>query len=158
VRARARLAKETTVDTAAPFDDDQDLDTLMLRVRDAALAGVSGGGPLQPPTAGEANADGLEITKVLEAQANWNEQARQSLVALLDGIRTLRDDWAEAQAELRRQVAQLSAVVDALRAAAPATAARAAAPAKGRSGTSRTAASSRRTSKRRLPAGRGSRS
>ena len=156
--ARTRLAKERTVDTATPFGDDLDLDALMLRVREAALAGVSGSGPAEPLAAGEADRGGLDVMKVLEAQGDWNEQARQSLVALLDGVRTLRDDWAEAQADLRREIAQLSVVVDGLRSAASAAAARSGAAGKRRSGTPRVDASSRRTSKRRPAGGRRPRS
>ena len=145
------------MDTARPFDDDPDLDALMSRVRDAALGGLSDSGPLQL-AAGEADADGLEVMKVLEAQGSWNEQVRQSLVALLDGLRTLRDDWAAAQAELRRELGRLSAVADGRGSAAPAMGTLAGASGGRRSGTARVAAPYRHTRKRRPKAGRRSRS
>ena len=105
------------MDTAIPFDDDLDLDALMLRVRDAAMAGTPGRGAVQPQASGDADAGELDVLKVLEAQGEWNEQARQDLVALVDAIRALRDDWNEAHATLRQEVAQLSALIEGLRAA-----------------------------------------
>ena len=96
-----------------PISDDIDLDALMLRVRDAARAGAAGG-TLATPAAGNDVARELDLIRVLEAQGEWNEHARQSFVALADGIRALRDDWAEAQAGLRREIAQLSALVERL--------------------------------------------
>ena len=82
--------------------DDVDLDSLMLRVREAAR--------IQP--AGVARE--LDLLHVLEAQGEWNEHARQSLMALAEAIRALRDDWAEVHAGLRREIARLSALVEEL--------------------------------------------
>ena len=107
------------MDTVAkPVSDDVDLDALMLRVREAAMTGAAGGGTVQPPAAGDGTARELDLIRVLEAQGDWNDQARQSLAALADCIRTLRDDWADERAGLRREIGRLSALVEQLRAAA----------------------------------------
>jgi hypothetical protein len=144
------------VDTAIPFDDEPDLDALMLRVRDAAMAGTPGSRPVQPQASGEGDAGEPHVIRVLEAQGDWNEQARQDLVALLDCIRTLRDDWNEVHAGLRREIVRLSAQVDELRAAAASPATRSSASKTTRS--RRAPASPRRSSKRRSPGGRKPRS
>lgn len=154
---RGPLAEDSTVDTGIAFDDDLDLDALMVRVRDAAMAGASGSGPVQPQ-ARAADAGEADLIRVLEAQGDWNEHARQDLVALLDAIRTLRDDWNELHAALRREIAQLSAQVDELRGAAATPAARRSASGNKRPHMGRTAASPRRTNKRRAAGGRRSRS
>jgi len=114
--ARRPRAEDDTVDIAIPFDDDPDLDALMVRVRDAARGGTLASRPGQPPTSSEADAGELDVVRVLEAQGDWNEQARQELVALLDCIKSLRDDWNEAHAGLCREIARLSAQVAELRA------------------------------------------
>lgn len=101
--------------TARPVGDDLDLDELMLRVRDAAMNGSAGSGRAQPQAAGEAAAPELDLIRVLEAQGDWNEHARQSMAALVECIRMLRDDWADAQARLRREIEELSALVTELR-------------------------------------------
>jgi hypothetical protein len=97
-----------------------DLDALMLRVREAAMTGAGGAASLQPQAAGEgpSRERELDLIRVIEAQGDWNEQARQSLTALADCIRTLRDDWADERAELRREIGQLAALVAHLRPAA----------------------------------------
>jgi len=97
---------------ATPVGDEVDLDALMLRVREAAMTGAAGGGAVQPQAAGDGTARELDLIRVLEAQGDWNEQARQSLAALADCIRTLRDDWADERAGLRREIARLSALVE----------------------------------------------
>ena len=99
-----------------PLSDDVDLDALMLRVRDAARTNTAGGVALQAQAVRADATPELDLIRVLEAQEDWNEHARQSFVALADGIRTLRDDWAEVEAGLRREIARLSAVVEELRA------------------------------------------
>ena len=96
--------------------DDADLDALMVRVRDAARSGPAGGGPPQAQPAMDDIARELDLIRVLDAEGEWNEHARQSFMALADAIRVLRDDSAEAQAALRREVAQLTALVEKLRA------------------------------------------
>ena len=88
-------------------NEDVDLDALMLRVRDAARMG-----PAADDVARE-----LDLIRVIEAQGEWNEHARQSFMALAEAIRALRDDWAGVQAGLRREIAELSALVEQLRAA-----------------------------------------
>jgi hypothetical protein len=105
---------------ATPAGNDVDLDALMVRVREAAMAGASSGGPVQPQAAGDGSARDLDLIRVLEAQGDWNEHARQSLTALVDGIRALRDDWADVQAGLRREISQLTALVEQLRRRRPA--------------------------------------
>ena len=142
------------MDTVAkPVSDDVDLDALMLRVREAAMTGAAGGATVQPQAAGDGTARELDLVRVLEAQGDWNEQARQSLAALVDCIRTLRDDWADAQAGLRREIGQLSALVEQLRSATSPPVARSSSPAHTPSRTRRAAASPRGTGKRR-PAGK----
>ena len=152
--SRAPHAEGRTVDTVAkPVSDDVDLDALMLRVRDAAMTGAASGGTVQPQAAGDGTARELDLVRVLEAQGDWNEQARQSLAALVDCIRTLRDDWADVQAGLRREIGQLSALVEQLRSATSPPVARPSSPAHTPSRTRRAAASPRGSSKRR-PAGK----
>ena len=110
---------------ATPIGDEVDLDALMLRVRDAAMAGAGAGtATVQLQAAGDGSARELDLIRVLEAQGDWNEHARQSFAALVDGIRALRDDWAEAQAALRLEIGQLSALVEQLRKRRPAAAPR----------------------------------
>jgi hypothetical protein len=145
------------VDTARPFGDDLDLDALMLRVRDAAMAGAPGRGPVRPQASGDGDSGELDVIKVLEAQGEWNEQARLDLVALVDAIRALRDDWNEVHAALRQEVTQLTTIVDELRVAATGPAARPGASGNTRSRTRRAAASPR-TNKRRSAGGRRPRS
>jgi hypothetical protein len=116
--SRAPRVEERTVDIGAkPVSDDVDLDALMLRVREAAMTGAAGGGTVEPPAAGDGTARELDLIRVLEAQGDWNDQARQSLAALADCLRTLRDDWADERAGLRREIGQLSALVEKLRSA-----------------------------------------
>lgn len=94
------------MDTVAePVSDDLDLDALMIRVREAATAGAA-----RAETADAKGAD-IDLARVIDAQGEWNEQTRQSLVALVECLRTLRDDWADAHARLREDVGQLSALV-----------------------------------------------
>ena len=152
--SRAPRAEGRTVDTVAkPVSDDADLDALMLRVREAAMTGAAGGGTVQPTAGGDATARELDLTRVLEAQGDWNEQARQSLAALADCIRTLRDDWADERAGLRREIGQLSALVEQLRSAPSPPAARPSSPVHAPSRTPRAAASPRGSGKGR-PAGK----
>jgi hypothetical protein len=104
------------MDTVAKdVSDDLDLDALMIRVREAAMAGGTSGGAARPPTSGEVNEAELDVVRVLDAQGEWNDHTRQSLAALVDCLRTLRDDWADAHARLRKEMGQLSALVAELR-------------------------------------------
>ena len=154
--ARKPLAEDGTVDTEIPFDDDPDLDALMLRVRAAAMGRTYASQQTRPQASSESDAGEVEVVRTLEAQGDWNEQARQDLVALLDCIRTLRDDWNEAHAGLRREIARLSAQADELRIAAAGPATRPSVSGNTRS--RRAPASARRSSRQRSTAGRKSRS
>jgi hypothetical protein len=157
--SRALGAEGRTVDTVGkPISDDVDLDALMQRVREAAMTGAAGGGTVQPQAAGAGTARELDLIRVLEAQGDWNEQARQALAALADCIRTLRDDWADERAGLRREIGQLSALVEQLRSATSPPAARPSSPVRTPSRTPRVAASPRGASKRRPAAKRRPRS
>ena len=99
------------MDTVAdPVGDDLDLDALMIRVREAAMAGAA-----RPETAADVKGADIDLVRVIDAQGEWNEQTRQSLVALVECLRTLRDDWADAHARLRDDVGQLAALVSDLR-------------------------------------------
>jgi hypothetical protein len=100
---------------AKPLGDDHDLDALMVRVREAALAGASGSGAPRPQLSGETNGADVDLARVLDAQGEWNDQARQSLAALVECLRTLRDNWAEAHARLQEELRQISAAVEELR-------------------------------------------
>lgn len=100
---------------AKPFGDDHDLDALMARVREAALSGGFASGAPRPQAAGDANGADVDLVRVLDAQGEWNDQARQSLTALVECLRTLRDDWTEAHARLEEDLRQLSAAVEELR-------------------------------------------
>lgn len=99
---------------AKPFGDDQDLDALMVRVREAALCGGPGGAP-QRQSPDEANGADVDLVRVLDAQGEWNDRARQSLTALVECLRTLRDDWAEAHARLQEELRHVSAALEELR-------------------------------------------
>lgn len=95
------------MDTVAePVSDDLDLDALMIRVREAATAGAA-----RAESAADARSADIDLARVIDAQGEWNEQTRQSLVALVECLRTLRDDWVDAHARLREDVGQLSALV-----------------------------------------------
>jgi hypothetical protein len=110
-------AEGRTVDRVPiPISAEVDLDALMLRVREAASANTAGGGTLHTPTVADDGAREPDLIRVLEAQADWNEHARQAFEALADGIRALRDDWVGAQAELRREITRLSGQLEQLRA------------------------------------------
>ena len=138
------------MDTVArPSSDDLDLDALMLRVRDAAALVVAAEGTV--PATGEATARELDLIRLLEAQGDWNEQARQALAALVECIRTLRDDWADVQAGLRQEIGQLSALVEQLRSATAAPVTRSSSPAHAPQPRRRVAVSSRAGKRR--PAG-----
>jgi hypothetical protein len=95
---------------ADPIDDDLDLDALMVRVREAAMAGTA-----RPETAADPKDADIDLVRVIDAQGEWNEHTRQSLVALVECLRTLRDDWTEAHARLQEEVGQLSTLVGELR-------------------------------------------
>lgn len=96
--------------------DDLDLDALMIRVREAALAGGASSGMAGRQDQLVVNGEDVDLARVLEAQGEWNEQARQSLAALVESLRTLRDDVTEAHARLQGEVRRLSAAVSKLRA------------------------------------------
>jgi hypothetical protein len=100
------------MDTGAKHgSDDLELDALMVRVREAALA-VGPSGDAARPGTGDANDADIDLVRVIDAQAEWNEHTRQSLAALVDCLRTLRDDWTDAHARLREDVGRLSALVN----------------------------------------------
>jgi peptidoglycan hydrolase CwlO-like protein len=94
-------------------DDDLDLDALMVRVREAALGPttVASAAPQGLTAAGDPSSADADLIRIIDAQGQWNEQTRQALVALADSLRTLRDDWADEQKTLRKQMGQLSALV-----------------------------------------------
>lgn len=100
---------------AKSLGDDHDLDALMVRVREAALSGAPGSSAPRPQPSGEASGADVDLARVLDAQGEWNDQARQSLAALVECLRTLRDDWADAHARLQEELRQISAVVEELR-------------------------------------------
>lgn len=94
---------------------DFDLDALMLRVREAAMAGITSAGPGATPAGEEATGRDFDLVRVIEAQGEWNEQTRKSIAALVECFRNLRDDWMDAHARLSQEVSQLSAVVHLMR-------------------------------------------
>ena len=100
---------------AKHVSDDLDLDALMIRVREAAMASGTNGGAARPQTAGDANGADIDPVRVLDAQGEWNEHTRQLLAALVECLRTLRDDWTDAHARLREDMSHLSALVGTLR-------------------------------------------
>jgi hypothetical protein len=96
------------------LSDDVDLDALMIRVREAAMASGTSGGAARPQTAGDAKGADIDLVRVIDAQGEWNEHTRQLLAALVECLRTLRDDWTDAHARLREDMGHLSALVGAL--------------------------------------------
>jgi hypothetical protein len=100
---------------AKHISDDLDLDALMIRVREAAIASGTSGGAARPQTAGDAKGAEIDLVRVIDAQGEWNDHTRQSLAALVECLRTLRDDWTDAHARLREDMGQLSALVGELR-------------------------------------------
>lgn len=97
------------------LSDDLDLDALMIRVREAAMASGTSGGAARPQTAGDAKGADIDLARVIDAQGEWNEHTSQSLAALVECLRTLRDDWTDAHARLREEMGHLSALVGELR-------------------------------------------
>jgi hypothetical protein len=125
-------------------DDDADLDELMNRVREAALgasAAVAGSSAATGASGDMAVADS-DVARVLDAQGQLNEQMRKALADLVGCLRTLRDDWAEAQKGLRREMGQLSASVRTLQTPSSSASPRRKTPARAARG--RRAATSRR--------------
>jgi hypothetical protein len=110
-------------------DDDFDLDALMARVGEAALTGGTSEITAPPQTAADLTGRDLALVRVVEAQGEWNEHTSKSLAALVECLRTLRDDWTEAETRLRQEVGQLSAIVEEMRASTKAAVARARRPA-----------------------------
>ncbi len=92
-------------------DDDLDLDALMIRVREVAMASGTSNGAAPPKAAGDANGADIDLARIIDAQGEWNEQTRQSLAALVECLRTLRDDWMDAHARLREELRQIQALV-----------------------------------------------
>jgi hypothetical protein len=90
--------------------DDADLDALMIRVREAAMGGASRGGTV-PSQPGDATGPDLDLLRVIDAQAEWNEHASKSLAALVECLQTLRDDCVDAHSRIGREVERLSAIV-----------------------------------------------
>ena len=96
-------------------DDDLDLDALMVRVREAASAGAGDGAPARAHVDGDMHQANLDLVRVIDAQAEWNEQTRQSLAAMVECLRALREDWTDAHERLRHDMEQLSALISELR-------------------------------------------
>jgi len=94
--------------------DDSDLDELMARVRAAALGTGAGGSAAAPAPCGTAGHDS-DLIRVIDAQSQWNEHTRKALVDLLECLKMVRDDWAEAEKGLRHEMSQLSVLVRQLR-------------------------------------------
>lgn len=140
------------------LSDDVDLDALMIRVREAAMATGTRGGAARPHTDEDAKGADIDLVRVIDAQGEWNEHTRQSLAALVECLRTLRDDWTDAHARLRVEMGHLSALVEQLRSATSPALAPPSSPAQTPPRTRRAAASPRGTSKRRPAAGRRPRS
>lgn len=96
---------------AKHVSDDLDLDALMIRVREEAMASGTSGGAARPQAAGDATGEDIDIVRVIDAQGEWNEHTRQSLAGLVECLRAMRDDWTDAHARLREEIGQLSALV-----------------------------------------------
>jgi hypothetical protein len=91
---------------------DDDLDELMNRVREAALGtGSSRSATPVAETPADVTSEDSGVIKVIDAQGQLNEHLRKALGELVECLRTLRDDWADAHEDLRREIGQLSAVV-----------------------------------------------
>jgi hypothetical protein len=97
------------------LSDDVDLDALMIRVREAAMASGTSGGAARPQTAGDPKGADIDLVRVIDAQGEWNEHTRQLLAALVECLQTLREDWTDAHARLREDMSHLSALVRELR-------------------------------------------
>ena len=99
---------------ARDVGNDSDLDELMARVRAAALGTGTGGSAAAPAPCDAAGHDS-DLIRVIDAQGQWNEHTRKALVDLLECLKMVRDDWAEAEKGLRHEMSQLSALVRQLR-------------------------------------------
>ena len=66
-------------------------------------------------TAGDPTGHDLDLTRVFNAQGEWNEHTGKSLAALVECLQSLRDDWRDTQSRLRQEVGQLSAAVEQIR-------------------------------------------
>ena len=97
---------------------DFDLDALMVRVREAAMSGSTAAvtTPEAPAQMTDLIGSDFDLVRVIEAQGEWNEHTKRSLAAMVSALRTLRDDWTDAQARLCQEVERLAAVVAGLHA------------------------------------------
>ena len=110
-------------------DDDFDLDALMARVGEAAATGGTSETTAPAQNAPALPSRDVALVRVIEAQGEWNEHTSKSLAGLVECLRTLRDDWTQAQTRLRQEVGQLSAIVEEMRTTTKAAVARAQGPA-----------------------------
>ena len=139
---------------AKHISDDLELDALMIRVREAAIASGTTGGAARPQAAGDAKGAEIDLVRVIDAQGEWNEHTRQSLAALVECLRTLRDDWTDAHARLREDMSRLSARVGEVRTRSGAAVTRANQPADRSKRARGASASTRPPGKRRSIKGR----
>src|SRR4029453_10850493 len=100
----------------------------MARVGEAAATGGTSEITAPAPTAAALPSRDVALVRVIEAQGEWNEHTSKSLAGLVECLRTLRDDWTQAQTHLRQEVGQLSAIVEELRTTTKAAVARARTP------------------------------
>jgi hypothetical protein len=114
---------------AKDVDDEFDLDALMARVGEAAVTGDTSEIAAPAQTAAALPGRDVTLVRVIEAQGEWNERTSKSLVGLVECLRTLRDDWAQAQTRLRQEVGELSAIVEEMRTTTKAAVARVQGPA-----------------------------
>jgi hypothetical protein len=91
---------------------DLELDALMMKVREAAMAGGTGRVTSPPQTAGDQTGPELDLVRVIDAQGEWNEHTTKSLAAVVECLRSLRDDWEAAHSRICQDVERLSAVLD----------------------------------------------
>ena len=69
--ALAWRAEERTVDRLpTDLSDDVDLDALMIRVREAAMASGTSGGAARPQTASDAKGADIDLARVIDAQGD----------------------------------------------------------------------------------------
>ena len=95
---------------------DSELDALMVRVREAAMAGSSAVTPAPSASTTDPAGSDFDLVRVIEAQGEWNEHTRSSIAAVVNSLRTLRDDWADAHARVCEEIERLAGLVEQLQA------------------------------------------
>jgi hypothetical protein len=87
-------------ETLAGSGADNDLDLLLMRVRE--VAGVEGGlNPAAGPGGEQVTAQPVDVGAVLAAQAAWNERTTKALAVIVECLQNLHDATRHSQTHTR---------------------------------------------------------